>query len=93
LNVTDFRNVLAAHQCGPTGNGTQLAFSPEEVAAAISFHPESIRRGIREGVIAAVKVGTAWRVPLGELQRIATQGCRRLSSPPRTPAKKVAPVQ
>lgn len=52
----------------------QLLFSPEEVAAAISFHPESVRRLIRDGKIAAVKVGSLWRVPAAVLQRIAAEG-------------------
>jgi len=56
----------------------QLLFTPEEVAAAISFHPESIRRAVRGGRIAAVKLGAAWRIPAAELQRIVTQGLPRL---------------
>ena len=55
----------------------QLLFSPEEVATAISFHPESVRRLIRDGKIAAVKVGLLWRVTAGELHRIATKGLPR----------------
>jgi excisionase family DNA binding protein len=56
----------------------QLLYSPEEVAAAISFHPESIRRAVRSGRIAAVKLGPLWRITAATLQRIATEGLPRL---------------
>lgn len=38
--------------------------TPEEFAAKIQFHPESIRRSCRSGAIAAKKFGRSWRIPI-----------------------------
>ena len=41
--------------------GAEL-MSPEDVAAALSISPATIRRWLRDGAIAGVKVGRQWRV-------------------------------
>lgn len=45
-----------------------------EVAALMSYHPESVRRAIRAGRIRALKFGQDWRVPPAEVQRILSEG-------------------
>ena len=50
------------------------AFTVEEVAGQIKYHPESVRRAIRQGRILALPFGTGWRIPAAELHRILTTG-------------------
>jgi excisionase family DNA binding protein len=45
-----------------------------ELAAAIKYHPESVRRAIRQGRIYALPFGTRWRIPAAEVRRILTSG-------------------
>jgi excisionase family DNA binding protein len=47
---------------------------PGELAGLVSFHPESVRRAIRQGRIRALKFGNSWRIPSAEVARIITQG-------------------
>lgn len=53
---------------------TEAAHTVEEVAAKIKYHPESVRRAIRQGRIHALPFGTGWRIPNTELERILTTG-------------------
>ena len=50
-------------------------FSIKEFAAFIGVHPDTIRRSIRRGRIAAIKVGggkrSIFRIPKSETQRLA----------------------
>jgi excisionase family DNA binding protein len=50
------------------------ALTVEELAARIKYHPESVRRAIRQGRINALQFGTGWRIPAPEVQRILTNG-------------------
>ena len=45
-----------------------------EFAELISFHPESVRRAIRQGRIQALRFGNTWRVPPSEVARILANG-------------------
>ena len=52
----------------------EAAHTVEEVAGKIKYHPESVRRLIRQGRIHALPFGTSWRVSHAELVRILTEG-------------------
>lgn len=56
----------------PTSN--DAALTVEEVARAIRYHPESVRRAIRQGRIHAIQFGAGWRIPAAELRRILATG-------------------
>ena len=49
-------------------------YTVEAFASAASRHPESIRRAIRRGDIAAIKFGPSWRISDAEATRILTGG-------------------
>lgn len=51
-----------------------VALTVEELAAQIKYHPESVRRAIRQGRIHALQFGTGWRIPAPEVTRILTTG-------------------
>jgi excisionase family DNA binding protein len=50
------------------------ALTVEELAAQIKYHPESVRRAIRQGRINALRFGAGWRIPAREVARILTTG-------------------
>ncbi len=41
-----------------------------EAAAVLSLHPDTVRRMINRGDLAAVKVGRHWRVPSSVLDKL-----------------------
>ena len=49
----------------------------EELAIQISWHPESVRRAIREGRIKAKQFGREWRIMPDEIARIMDEGLPR----------------
>jgi excisionase family DNA binding protein len=49
-------------------------YDPNAVARAFQWHPESVRRAIRQGRIHALRLGNGWRVPSDELARILRDG-------------------
>jgi excisionase family DNA binding protein len=51
-------------------NPVALALSIADVARALDVHHTTIRRGIRDGAIRAVRVGRVLRVPRVELDRL-----------------------
>jgi excisionase family DNA binding protein len=53
---------------------TAAALTVEELAARIHYHPESVRRAIRQGRIHALPFGAGWRIPAQEVARILTTG-------------------
>lgn len=53
---------------------TAAALTVEELAAQIKYHPESVRRAIRQGRINALRFGAGWRIPAPEVVRILTTG-------------------
>ena len=53
---------------------TDAALTVEELAARIKYHPESVRRAIRQGRIHALPFGAGWRIPAQEVARILTTG-------------------
>jgi len=46
----------------------------EQLAAAIQYHPESVRRMIRARLIRALPFGKHWRIPREEYERILLHG-------------------
>lgn len=46
----------------------------EELAAAIGYHPESVRRAIRQLRIHALPFGRTYRIPTIEVSRIMAHG-------------------
>jgi excisionase family DNA binding protein len=56
------------------GTTPEHLYLPDEVAGIIRWHPESVRRAIRDGRIQAVKIGRGWRVRAGEIQKLIQQG-------------------
>jgi excisionase family DNA binding protein len=55
-------------------NSNDAALTVEELAARIKYHPESVRRAIRQGRIHALPFGAGWRIPAQEVARILTNG-------------------
>jgi len=53
---------------------TEAALTVDELAAQIKYHPESVRRAIRQGRIAALPFGIGWRIPAREAARILATG-------------------
>ena len=53
---------------------TESALTTEAFAEKIHYHPESVRRAIRQGRIHALPFGTSWRIPAGEVRRIMSTG-------------------
>lgn len=49
-------------------------YTTDEFAAALRYHPESIRRLVRAGRIHALKFGRTWRIPHAVAERIAREG-------------------
>ena len=49
----------------------------EGAAAALALHPETVRRMIKRGDLAAVKVGRHWRVPQSALTQLETTATAR----------------
>jgi len=45
-----------------------------EMARLVRYHPESIRRAIREGRIHALPFGRSYRIPAEEVARILREG-------------------
>lgn len=52
----------------------EAAWTVEAAAEAIHYHPESVRRAIRQGRIHALRFGQNWRIPAPEVRRILTTG-------------------
>lgn len=46
----------------------------EDFARKIHYHPESVRRAIRQGRVKALKFGQDWRITLPEVRRILENG-------------------
>lgn len=65
----------------------EAALTVEELAARIKYHPESVRRAIRQGRIHALPFGAGWRIPPDEAKRILTNGLP-YRTPTRTPTRK-----
>lgn len=57
-------------------NATKIdaGLTVEELAAAIKYHPESVRRAIRQNRIRALPFGAGYRIPPDEVARILSQG-------------------
>lgn len=49
-------------------------FSVHETASLLGLHAKTVERWCRQGEIAAVRLGTRWRVSAQELERIAREG-------------------
>lgn len=49
-------------------------YEPRAFARVIAWHPESVRRAIRQGRIKAVRLGGGWRIPADEVSRICSAG-------------------
>jgi len=54
--------------------GEAMLYEPRVFARVISWHPESVRRAIRQGRIRAVRLGGGWRIPADEVARIVSAG-------------------
>ena len=52
----------------------EAALTVEELAARIKYHPESVRRAIRQGRIHALPFGVGWRIPPQEVAKILANG-------------------
>lgn len=46
----------------------------EQVAQCIDWHPESVRRAIRQGRLHAIKLGREWRISPETMENIRLQG-------------------
>ncbi len=66
----------------PVVVGASEVYLTEEVAELIKFHPETVRRLVREGRIQAMKFGRDWRIPNSEVQRILREGLPKGSPSP-----------
>jgi excisionase family DNA binding protein len=52
----------------------EAALTVEELAARIKYHPESVRRAIRQGRIHALPFGQSYRIPPAEVASIMATG-------------------
>ena len=52
----------------------EQTFTIEEFAAKISYHPESVRRSLRNGSIKGVRYGRRWHIKHSELIRYMNEG-------------------
>ena len=52
----------------------EAALTVESAAEKFHYHPESVRRAIRQGRIHALRFGQGWRIPAAEVRRILTTG-------------------
>jgi len=52
----------------------ETALTVEEAAEKFHYHPESVRRAIRQGRIHALRFGQGWRIPAPEARRILAEG-------------------
>ena len=76
--------VMSTTSTVPAQPGTETAagqpqtvkrfYSPEEFAAELQWHPESVRRAIRKGRIASVRFTRKLLIPQAEAARLFTQG-------------------
>ena len=48
--------------------------SPGALAARWEYHPESVRRKIRNGSLPAIRLGTRLRIPLDAVEKIESEG-------------------
>jgi len=66
----------ATHQFYPRQRKTDgtAYFTTDQVASRWGFHPESIRRLIRQRSIAAVVLGRRLLIPVSEIDRIEREG-------------------
>jgi len=44
-------------------SGVEEIFTPEEAAARLKIHPQTLRKFLREGAIRGYYVGRVWRIP------------------------------
>jgi excisionase family DNA binding protein len=51
-------------------------FTTEEVAGILSVQPKTVRRWIRHGHMAAVRLHRQWRIAEHEIQRVLEDGRR-----------------
>lgn len=49
-------------------------YTADELADYLKVSPQTVRAWIRSGQVKAVKLGRAWRVPVDEVRRVATEG-------------------
>lgn len=49
-------------------------YTADELAEYLKVSPQTVRAWIRAGQVHAVKLGRAWRVPVDEVRRVATEG-------------------
>lgn len=59
---------------------TPALLTVEEAAVALRLHPDTVRRHLRNGTIAGMRVGSVWRVPVE---------ATRMEIPRRLPAPRV----
>ncbi len=59
---------------GKIASQPSVGLTTEQLAAAISYHEESVRRAIRQGRIRALPFGRNWRIPPDEVARILAHG-------------------
>jgi len=52
----------------------EAALTVKAAADLFFYHPESVRRAIRQGRIHAVRFGQDWRIPAPEVRRILATG-------------------
>lgn len=50
----------------------EMYLTPDQVAARLQLHPETVRRQLKSGVLRGVRRGRVWRVPESALS--STQG-------------------
>lgn len=49
-------------------------YTAEELAEYLKVSPQTVRAWVREKKVRAVKLGRAWRIPVDEVRRVATEG-------------------
>ena len=73
-----------AHEVVPI----EAALTVEAAAEKFHYHPESVRRAIRQGRIRGLRFGQGWRIPAPEVRRILATGL----PPAETKTQSVTPI-
>ena len=68
------REFIAAHQLPTVPGESRPPFTPGELAERWRWHPESVRRAVRDGRFDSIIVGRRRLIPASEVERVEREG-------------------
>lgn len=71
---TPATSVVGQQNVGSQNNNGKAFYTPRQAAVRWNFHPESVRRLIRKGSVAAVLLGRRVLIPAAEIERLEYEG-------------------